>query len=143
MAGHNVVVVDTDVFSGVYIDPHRLEARGYPVPAWRASLAGKRVLISFQTRAEVLAGFRSGNWGGGRVAAATARMNSVRTIPVDEQVIEAWADLTSSCKRVGHALHQPIHAADRWVAAAAIAKDLPLKSGDGIYRDAPGLTLLG
>lgn len=31
---------------------------------------------------------------------------------------------------------------DAWVAATAIAHDLPLLAGDRIYRDVPGLSLL-
>jgi len=31
---------------------------------------------------------------------------------------------------------------DAWVAATAIAYDLPLLAGDGIFRGAPGLRLL-
>jgi len=40
------------------------------------------------------------------------------------------------------ALHAKIHTADRWVAACAVAKGLPLLSGDGIYQGAPGVSLL-
>jgi len=47
-----------------------------------------------------------------------------------------------SCRRAGHGLQNPAHAADRWVAACAVAKELPLFGRDGIYRDAPGLRLL-
>jgi len=139
------VVVDTDVYSALYADPERATRRGLPVDSWHDSLAGMQVLISFQTRAEVLAGLRTGNWGDARLRAALAKLDASPTIPADRDVVDAYAELTSQCKRAGHALHAlhaKIHTADRWVAASAVAKDLPLLSGDGIYRGAPGLTLL-
>lgn len=43
---------------------------------------------------------------------------------------------------MGHALHAKDHTGDRWIAATAIRWGLPLLSGDGIYRRAPGLNLL-
>lgn len=100
------------------------------------------MLISFQTRAEVLAGLRAGNWGDSRRQTALAKLEAVPTIPADREVINSYAELTSRCLRAGIALHAKSHTADRWVAACAVAKGLPLLSGDGIYRGAPGLSLL-
>jgi predicted nucleic acid-binding protein len=136
------VVVDTDVYSALYTDPERAARRGLPVTIWQDALAGARVLISFQTRAEVLAGLRAGNWGETRRQIAMAKLDAVPTIPADREVIDSYAELTSLCRRAGHALHDKIHTADRWVAACAVAKGLPLLTGDGIYQDAPGLSLL-
>ena len=141
MAPRNVVV-DTDVYSALYTDPGRAERRGLPVTKWLEALAGDRVLISFQTRAEVLAGLRAGNWGETRRQIAMAKLDAVPTIPADREVIDSYAELTSLCRRAGHAMHDKIHTADRWVAACAVAKGLPLLTGDGIYQDAPGLSLL-
>ncbi len=64
-------------------------------------------------------------------------------MPVDERVIEAFVRITVHCRRIGHALAQKPHVADRWVAATAIAISRPLLAGDSIYIDAPGLELLG
>lgn len=136
------VVVDTDVYSALYTDPERAERRGLPVATWLEALAGTRVLISFQTRAEVLAGLRAGNWGESRRQTAMATLNAVPTIPADRDVIDSYAEITSMCRRAGHALHDKIHTADRWVAASAVAKGLPLLSGDAIYQGTPGLSLL-
>ena len=141
MAPKNVVL-DTDVYSALYADPQRAERGGLPVATWLEALAGDRVLISFQTRAEVLAGLRAGNWGDSRRQTALAKLDAVPTIPADREVIDSYAELTSLCLRAGHALHAKIHTADRWVAACAVAKGLPLFSGVGIYRGAPGLSLL-
>jgi predicted nucleic acid-binding protein len=136
------VVIDTDVFSALYIDPDVAARRGLPVESWLTALTGMRVIISFQTRAEVLAGVRGSNWGDRRVEAAVAKLDTAHTIPADRQVVDAYAELTAACRRAGHALHDKIHTADRWVAASAVATGLPLLSHDGIYRGAPGITLL-
>jgi predicted nucleic acid-binding protein len=57
-------------------------------------------------------------------------------------VIEAQAHLRAQCLGRGHALGQKLHVGDAWVAATAIAYDLPLAAIDGIYNEAPGLRLL-
>lgn len=90
------VLLDTDVYSAVYITPRETaERQGHPVETWSELLTGRRALISFQTRAEILGGALSARWGERRLSAA-----------------------------------------------CAIAKSLPLLAGDGIYANAPGLTLL-
>lgn len=136
------VIIDTDVYSALYTDPERAARRGHPVTSWQDALAGSRVLISFQTRAEVLVGLRAGNWGGRRQQAAMAKLDAAPAIPADSEVLDSYADPTALCRRAGHALHDKIHTGDRWVAACAVAKGLPLLSGDGIYRGAPGVSLL-
>lgn len=102
---------------------------------------GKHVVISFQTRAEVLTGLRSSNWGEHRIADALAKLHTAPTIPADPEVVDAFATLGAACKRAGHALREKIHVGDRWVAASAIAKGVPLFARDRIYVGAPGLVL--
>ncbi|WP_415972524.1 PIN domain-containing protein [Rhodococcus sp. 077-4] len=136
-------LLDTDVFSILYIDPARAAHRGHPVTDLRARLAGLQVVIAFQTRAEVLAGAIAGNWGERRVAAARDKLDSAPTISIDREVVDAYAVLNAACKSADHALHAKIHTGDRWIAACAIAKGVPLLSLDGIYSGAPDLALLG
>jgi predicted nucleic acid-binding protein len=142
LADANIALIDTDVFSALYIGPANAAKRGLPVAEWSEILAGKRVFVSFQTRAEVMAGLRASHWGTRRLDEAQAKLDSAHTVGVDEQVIDAFATLTAECRSAGHGLHDKIHTGDRWVAAAAIAKGLPLLAGDRIYRGAPGLMLL-
>ncbi len=99
-------------------------------------------MISFQTRAEILAGAFSAGWGDRRLAATRERLDATPTIDVDRGVVEAYAHLTADCRKVGHALSDKVHTGDRWIAASAIAKDLPILTGDLIYARAPGLELL-
>jgi predicted nucleic acid-binding protein len=105
-------------------------------------LTGRQVVVSFQTAAELLAGAIFDGWAERRMAHLRGILENTPTIVVDTAVIERCAALTASCRRDGHPLHQKHHTADRWVAACAIAKDLALLAGDGIYRGVPGLTLL-
>lgn len=135
-------LVDTDVFSALYVDPERSARRGMPVETWRSALTGIRVVISFQTRAEILAGVRGSNWGERRIDRVADKLDLMPTVRADLDVVDAYATLTAACRTRGHALAAKIHAGDRWVAAAAIAKRIPLLSGDGIYAAAPDLALL-
>lgn len=132
-------VVDTDVFSVLYLRRNSSDPREV---RWREQLTGRRVLISFQTRAEVLAGAVSGGWGNRRLGETRDILDRTPTIRPDDEVIDAHATLVAECRRAGHGLQDPRHAGDRWVAACAIAKNIDLLAGDGIYQNAPNLALL-
>lgn len=136
------ILLDTDVFSALAVDPAPWEKRGFDLASWRSALGGASVLISFQTRAEVLSGLRSSKWGEKKIPNAEAVLESTPTIPADAEVIEAFVTLTVACRAAAHGLQQKIHNADRWVAACGIAKGIPLFARDGIYMKAPGLTLI-
>lgn len=137
------VLLDTDVFSAVYVTPREIaERQGHPVETWSELLTGRRTLISFQTRAEILGGALIARWGERRLTTVRERLDATPTVDVDREVVEAFARLTAECRTAGHALATKQHTGDRWVAACAIAKGLPLLAGDGIYANAPGLTLL-
>lgn len=68
-------------------------------------------------------------------------LDTTPTIGADRAVIDAYAKFRAECRNAGHPLYDKQHNADRWNAASAIAKGLPLFAHDGIYTDAPGLTL--
>lgn len=132
-------ILDTDVFSFLFVTRNAQDTR---IAAWRTLLQGRRVLIAFQTRAEVLEGALERGWGPGRMQATRQTLDETPTIPSDNAVVDAYAELTAACRHAGHALHDRQHTADRWVAACAIASGIPLLSGDAIYRNAPNLILL-
>lgn len=132
-------VVDTDAFSLLYVRRRSTDPRA---AEWRSLLAGTRVLISFQTRTEILAGAVASKWGLRRMTDLRQILDRTPTIRADDDVIEACATLFAECRRLGHALHAKQHMGDRWVAACAIGKGVPLLAGDGIYRTAPGLRLV-
>jgi predicted nucleic acid-binding protein len=64
----------------------------------------------------------------------------VRVLDVDRETIEAVA-LRNQCRLIGRALHQRLHSADLWIAAAAIRWALPLVAHDGVFMGCPGLDL--
>lgn len=139
------VVIDTDAYSRIYLASGRHATRPDHVAQRQAltdALTGKTVVIAVQTRAEVLTFPVMGQFGVRRTAQVRAQIDQTPTIPVTNEVIEAWVQLTAACKRINHSLGQKPHAADRWVAATAIALGVPLLAVDGGYKDAPGLTLL-
>lgn len=132
-------LVDTDAFSLLFVRRGSSDPR---IAGWRELLTGRQVIISFQTRAELLEGAVADGWGERRAAALRAILDRTPTIGVDDEVVDAHAALYAECRRVSHPLHDKRNTADRWVAACAVAKGLPLLAGDGIYQAVPGLTLL-
>ena len=131
-------VVDTDVFSLLYLFPPTADPR---IPSWRTALADRRIVISFQTRAEVLSGALRAKWGERRMARVNEVLQRTPTIHTDAQVVDSYVALTEECRNAGHALHDKVHTGDRWIAACAIAKHFELLAGDSIYQGAPNLIL--
>jgi predicted nucleic acid-binding protein len=58
--------------------------------------------------------------------------------PVDDRVADAWAELRAAMRGTGRRLT----ANDSWIAATAIAHDLPLVTQDRDYDGVPGLTVV-
>lgn len=135
----DVVVLDTDVYSKLYV---RYGATAAAKQALKDVLVGRAVAIAVQTRAELLIWPQVRRWAADRADRLREQLDNTPTVPVDERVIDAFVQITVDCRRRGHALGQKEHVADRWVAATAIAIRRPLLAGDGIYFDAPGLELL-
>ncbi len=59
----------------------------------------------------------------------------------DDQLIVAYAALRAASERIGHAISQKIHEADRWIAATAIRLDIELVTDDSVFTGAPKLAL--
>ncbi|MGL4745783.1 MAG: PIN domain-containing protein [Dermatophilaceae bacterium] len=135
----NLVVIDTDVWShlfGLKNQPHPNTGR------WRTMLAGKSVVIAAQTRAEVLTWCLIRDFGARRLTTIRSQLDSAATIPVDEAIIQRFAQLTADARRRGDALGAKHHVADRWIAVTALAIGAALLSGDGIFASDPDLALL-
>lgn len=142
MAGEQVVLLDTNAFGALYVTPEETARKqGYPLDQWRSALRGHRVVIAFQTRAEVLIGAKSAKWHEPRMKALNERLDATPTVQLDEEVFDAFVTLTVDARAQGKGIGQRPHAADRWIAACAIAKSVPLLSKDGIFEDAPALSL--
>lgn len=133
-----LVVLDTDAYSRLYV--RRSSEPG--VQELRDRLVGRIVVIATQTRAELQAWPLLRNWGPHRARELAALLATTTTVPVSQDVINAYVALQVQCLVVGHALGQKQHVADRWVAATAVALDRPLLSLDTVYRGAPHLLML-
>ena len=59
-------------------------------------------------------------------------------LAVDEEVADAWAVLVARLRADGRRM--PVN--DSWIAATAIAHEVPVATQDSDYDDAPGLTVI-
>jgi tRNA(fMet)-specific endonuclease VapC len=131
-AGRGPIVLDTDVFSADLSDT-ALIALYEPI------IVGRPAFVSFHTVAELRYGaFRRG-WGEARVRKLDAKIAAVEVVHSGDELVAIYARLRAECVRIGHALGQREHDADRWIAATALRLDIPLVSHDRIFELVPGL----
>jgi len=128
------VVIDTDIASWL-LDPrpslHAEEARRV--------IGGRSRIVSFVTVTELRYGALRAGWGELRRRQLERSLADVDVIQTSAALIDRCASLRAEQSRVGHALSQKIHEADRWVAATAVALGLELVAGDGIFENVAGL----
>jgi tRNA(fMet)-specific endonuclease VapC len=129
------IVIDTDVFGADLVRRSALAELYEPV------IVGRPAFISFQTAAELRYGALRRGWGDQRVRLLEARIGAAETVHTGPELILTYARLRVDCARIGHALAQRDHDADRWVAATALRLGIPLVSNDGIFNDVPGLVV--
>jgi tRNA(fMet)-specific endonuclease VapC len=129
------VVVDTDVYSARLVPNSALARRYEPL------LAGRVEFVSFQTAAEVRYGALLRGWGRARLRRMELEMARTEIVHSGPDLIRVYAELRVTCQRIGHALCQREHDADRWIAATALRLSVPLVSNDGVFEDTPGLAL--
>lgn len=129
------VLVDTNVFTAW------LRGRSPLTAKYAGHLLGQRVAVSPQTIAEARYGALKAGWGPRRLSELAQITGRVGVLPVDNETIEAVAQLRNQCRLIGHALHQRLHNADLWIAAAAIRWGLPLVAHDAVFIACPGIDL--
>ncbi len=121
-----LILCDTSVVAVLdraIAQPELLEA--WPDAA-RERLDHAVLAMSVITLAETRAGWLHANWGERRVAAAQLRLSSYASIPVDRGALDVWPALSAASRSRGwNASHN-----DLWIAATAIAHQLPLASCD-------------
>lgn len=62
-------------------------------------------------------------WGTSRISRLEGHLQAgYAVLPYDSNVCRRWADIRAECRRAG----RPISAQDAWIAATALAFDLPL-----------------
>jgi predicted nucleic acid-binding protein len=129
------IVIDTDVYGAELVPGSALAAIYQPI------IVGRPAFISFQTAAELRYGALRRNWGDSRMRKLEARIAAAETVHTGPDLVLSYARLRVDCERIGHALSQREHDADRWIAATALRLGIPLVSNDGIFHNAPGLLL--
>ena len=128
-------VIDTNVFAADIVPGSRL------APMYEPLTAGRPALISFQTVAELHFGAIRRGWGRPRLLKLERRIEDAETVWPGPELVLIYARLRADCLRIGHALGQRHHDADRWIASTALRLDVSLVSHDRIFRDVPGLVL--
>jgi predicted nucleic acid-binding protein len=100
----------------------------------------ERVALSVITVGELRLGVLAADSGDVRARRleTLSRAESLDPLPVDSQVAHAWAALRLALRDAGQ--HMPLN--DSWIAATAIANDLPVVSQDDDYDGVPGLTVI-
>ncbi|HWK25343.1 MAG TPA: PIN domain-containing protein [Solirubrobacter sp.] len=130
------VLLDTDVFSVLFLN-------GRDAQRYDAAVAGREMLLSAFSQAEVLAGAEMRGWGERRLAALEQVFASIVILEVTEGVVRSYARVRALAKRLGHPLHGDAQLVDRWIAATALEYQVPLLTGNRKhYGELPGLRLV-
>ena len=125
------VVADSNIVS--YI------ARKSPIADYYLPLlAGRQVVISFQTWEEALFGAYLAGWGKWRVDALKQQMGQYQVHWPDPELIDLCAQLRAERRASG----REMKLADAWIAATALYLDCPLASHDGDFSGIPNLQLI-
>ena len=129
------VVLDTNVFTARLRKDRPLEAQ------YLKHTVGRRIAVAPQTVAEARYGALVAGWGSRRIEKLGRWMGEVAILDVDVETMEKVAQLRNQCRLIGHALHQRLHNADLWIAAAAVRWGLPLVAHDAVFVGCPELDL--
>ena len=90
-AASRPVLVDTDVFSRVYVT----EPRDDDATTWAGALEGRTIVISVQTSVELRVWPILKNWGDKRTQRLTNLISSVPTIQISQDVQDRYVELTA------------------------------------------------
>ncbi len=131
----SAVVVDTMIASAW------LGLRDSPRKArWQPLLEQTAWVLPFTVVAEMRFGAEVANWGARRRGVLDRLIARTGVVPPLDEVTDAYVDLRTWAVRSGHGLGAKDHEADRWVAAVAMAANLPLATEDSIFDGVAGLT---
>ena len=113
------LLVDTDVLS--YIAWERRQAESFA-----PLLLGKLPFISFVTVGEMCFGAEKANWGESRVAKMETIIRRYTVIPGTYEVAKQYG-------RVKRAFRDQVGENDMWIAATALARDLPIVTNNLVH----------
>jgi predicted nucleic acid-binding protein len=100
----------------------------------------ERITLSVITIAELRLGVLAAvdNATRARRLETLTRADALEPIPIDRSVAAAWATLRITLRDAGKRM--PLN--DSWIAATAIARNIPVVTQDNDYDDIPGLMTL-
>jgi predicted nucleic acid-binding protein len=125
-------VVDTDVVSFLF-KSHSIAYQYLP------DLAGRTLLISFMTVAELDRWVLEARWGEARRKKLRQYLEPFAVLPYDRALCAKWAEVTVAAQLCG----RRIDCADAWVAATALLCGAPLITHNrNDYLGVPGLSLI-
>lgn len=125
-------VVDTDVLSFW----QKKDTRGSD---YSTALAGRTLVISFQTVAEQLRWAEERDWGERRRGELEAYLQQFLVYPYSADLAREWAAIMSATSKVGRLMS----AGDGWIAATARSIGAPLATHNRKHFEAvPGLALI-
>jgi len=128
----DIIVVDTNVVSYIF----KRDTRG---TLYTPHLKGRLAIIAAQTFAELEAWPLKNRWGAPRHEALRAYLSSYTFAEVDKTICLQWAKVQANAKLIG----RPITEADAWIAATALAYDVPLVTHNpSDFYNVPGLTVI-
>ncbi len=122
-------VVDTDVLSYIL----RGDTRAAP---YRVVLTGRLSVVSFMTVAELDRWSIQHQWGSARQEQMAAFLARFILVLPDRALCRTWAEVVNGARQQG----RPIATADAWIAATALARDVPLLTHN--TADYAGVTAL-
>jgi predicted nucleic acid-binding protein len=126
------LVVDTDVVSYLFRGDTRAQL-------YRSMFAGRVLIVSFMTVAELERWALGRDWSPARRASLERFLERFTLLPFDWPLCRRWAEAVDGARRRG----RPFQTADAWVAATALHLDIPLVTHNpSDYAGVPGLTVL-
>ncbi len=120
----NLRVIDTNIAS-IMMDLNPLLARYQPY------LIGFRLVLSFQSIAEMRLGALNARWGKKRLQKLESFLSGFTIAVYTEELGRAWAQVMNDARRAGRRLE----AGDGWIAATALVLGVPLVSDDRDFDD--------